>query len=177
MAVDVDQVARLPWQTGEPASVTVIATGAPALTEIEAVLAECDPELIVRSSTISELEASVSHVYVLYGLPGENPLEGGENLVERVLGPMVVVVPPTATVKGMRATLRAGAAGLVHEADIHVSLAATVQAVRGGQLVIPFEVGRQIEKPVLSRRQKQVLGLVVLGLSLSLIHISEPTRP
>lgn len=179
MAVDVDQVAELARRAGEPASVTVIATEAPALPEVEAVLAEREAELIVRSSVLSELEASESHVYVLCGFPGENPLKGWEDLVEQVLGPLVVVVPSSATVKGMRATLRAGVAGLVHEADICVSLAATVQAVRGGQLVIPFEVGRQIEKPVLSRRQKQVLGLVVLGLSNGEIalklHLSEHT--
>ena len=177
MPVDVAQVAEVARRDARSVIVSVIAAEAPAVPEIEAVLDACGDELIVQSTALAELEASASDVYVLYGCPGENPLKDREDLVERVPGPLVVVVPPSATVKGMRAALRTGVAGLVHEADVHASLVATVQAVRGGQLVLPLEVGRQIEKPVLSRRQKQVLGLVVLGLSNGEIalelHLSE----
>jgi DNA-binding CsgD family transcriptional regulator len=52
-------------------------------------------------------------------------------------------------------------------------------AVAGGQLSIPIELVREVEKPVLSRRQKQVIGLVVLGLSngeiAAKLHLSEHT--
>jgi DNA-binding NarL/FixJ family response regulator len=100
-------------------------------------------------------------------------------LAERLPGPLVLVVGAGAKAREMKTALRAGAAGLVRESDVATSLAATVRAVGGGQLAIPIELGRQIEKPVLSRRQKQVLGLVVLGLGNSEIaaklHLSEHT--
>jgi DNA-binding NarL/FixJ family response regulator len=181
MAVGVEQVfeGKLVPGFAEPTLVTVIQTDEPALRDIEAALAENEAGLIVEAATSIELEAHDAHVYVLHGLSGVTPCREVEELVEQVPSPLVLVVPSSATVKEMRATLRAGVAGLVRECDICISLAATVRAVRGGQLVVPFELGRQIAKPVLSRRQKQVLGLVVLGLSngeiAAKLHLSEHT--
>jgi two-component system, NarL family, response regulator DesR len=46
-----------------------------------------------------------------------------------------------------------------------VSLVATVRAVHAGQLVVPPELRRQVDRPDLTMREKQTLSLVVLGLS------------
>lgn len=159
MAVEIDQAfePELARRYGEPASVTVVAMEESVLPEIEAALVEDEAELIVD----------------------ESPFAGLGGLVEQVPGPLVLVVPSTATMKEMRGFLRTGVAGLVRESEIRANLAATVRAVRGGQLVVPLELGRQIAKPLLSRRQKQVLGLVVLGLSngeiAAKLHLSEHT--
>jgi DNA-binding NarL/FixJ family response regulator len=100
-------------------------------------------------------------------------------LAERLPGPLVLLVEAAAQTREMRAAMRAGAAGLVREQDVAASLAGTVAAVKGGQLAVPLELARRIEKPVLSRRQKQVLGLVVLGLNngeiATKMHLSEHT--
>ena len=100
-------------------------------------------------------------------------------LVKRLTAPLVLLVEAEARPPEMRAAIRAGAAGLVREADLADGLAGTVQAVHGGQLAVPMELARRFEKPVLSRRQKQVLGLVVLGLSngeiAAKMHLSEHT--
>ncbi len=159
MAVDIDQApeAELAPGLGEPISVTVVAVEEQALPEIETALGGDAAELIAAAG----------------------PLAGVGRMVERTPGLVVLVVPSTATVKEMRGFLRSGVAGLVRASEIGVSLAATVRAVRGGQLVVPLELGWQIAKPVLSRRQKQVLGLVVLGLSnaeiAAKLHLSEHT--
>ncbi|HSR93896.1 MAG TPA: LuxR C-terminal-related transcriptional regulator [Solirubrobacterales bacterium] len=159
MTLEIDQAlaAELDPGSAEPISVTVVGLEEAALPEIEAALGGDEAELIVDDGLLAGI---------------------GE-VVERAPGLVVLVVPSTVTVREMRGFLRAGIAGLVRDSEIGVSLAATVQAVRGGQLVVPLELGWQIAKPVLSRRQKQVLGLVVLGLSngeiAAKLHLSEHT--
>ncbi len=181
MAVEIDHAfeAEFAQEFREPAMAVVIATGEPELGEIEAALGEGEAELTVRVLSPAELEGSDGHVYVLRGPSVATPLREVESLVEQVPTPLVLVAPAATTAKEMRVALRAGVAGIVREADIRTGLAPTVRAVRGGQLVVPLDLGRQIAKPVLSRRQKQVLGLVVLGLSngeiAAKLHLSEHT--
>lgn len=162
-----------------PISVALVACDEAISPEIEAALAAGAADLIVGAIAPSDLEAGDAQVYVLYGLSDKYPLEAAVELAEQVPGPLVLVVPDDATGKEMKAALRAGVAGLVRESDVPGSLTATLQGVLGGQLVVPLELGRQIAKPVLSRRQKQVLGLVVLGLSngeiAAKLHLSEHT--
>ncbi len=61
------------------------------------------------------------------------------------------------------AALRGGAAGVVDERELPSRLAATLSAIACGQLCIPREFESQAERPHLSMREKQVLGMVVLG--------------
>jgi DNA-binding NarL/FixJ family response regulator len=63
----------------------------------------------------------------------------------------------------LRKALRAGAAGLLAEDDIAVALGATALAVAAGQLVVPATLLHQLTPRPLSHREKQVLGLVVMG--------------
>jgi DNA-binding NarL/FixJ family response regulator len=100
-------------------------------------------------------------------------------LAGRLPGPLVLVVDAGAEPHQLRAALRAGVAGLVRAAEAPASLAGTLQAVAAGQFAAPGDLVRGLERPVLSRRQKQVLGLVVLGLSngeiAAKMHLSEHT--
>ncbi len=106
-------------------------------------------------------------------------IEAVQAQAQRRRGPLILIVPGATAPREVKAGLRAGAAGVVREPDAATCLAATVRAVGAGQLAIPIDLARQIEKPVLSRRQKQVLGLVVLGLSngeiAAKLHLSEHT--
>jgi DNA-binding NarL/FixJ family response regulator len=63
----------------------------------------------------------------------------------------------------VRAALAAGAAGIVVGEELQSTLGACLQAVMAGQTCVPREHWRQIERPVLTAREKQVLGLVVMG--------------
>jgi len=63
-----------------------------------------------------------------------------------------------------RRALAAGAAGIAF-ADELEALAPTVAAVATGQLTIPSSLRTAIAKPALTTREKQILALVVLGLS------------
>jgi DNA-binding NarL/FixJ family response regulator len=182
MPVDVDQAfePQLARPSDAPISVAIVAAEGPAASESEVLLGEGEAILDVSRVAPSDLQVAGADVYVFScTLSGGSFAETVEGLVEQVPGPLVAVVPSTATAKEMKAILRTGVAGLVRESEIGSNLVATVRAVQGGQLVVPLELGRQIAKPVLSRRQKQVLGLVVLGLSnaeiAAKLHLSEHT--
>jgi DNA-binding NarL/FixJ family response regulator len=47
--------------------------------------------------------------------------------------------------------------------NLDQGLVPCLQAVQNGQICVPREQWRQIEPPVLSAREKQILGLVVMG--------------
>jgi DNA-binding NarL/FixJ family response regulator len=63
----------------------------------------------------------------------------------------------------MRAALAAGTAGIVLQEDLDSTLGPCLRAVLAGQICVPRDHWRQIEPPALSTREKQILGLVVMG--------------
>src|SRR5580700_1064389 len=75
----------------------------------------------------------------------------------------VIVACSTIERWGVRAALTAGAAGVVLGKDLDTALVPSVRAVLAGQTCVPREHWRQVEPPALSSREKQILGLVVMG--------------
>ena len=64
----------------------------------------------------------------------------------------------------VRSALAAGAAGvLLDDGNLERALPCTLDAVLAGQICVPREHARQLEPPALSAREKQILGLVVMG--------------
>jgi DNA-binding NarL/FixJ family response regulator len=76
---------------------------------------------------------------------------------------IVAVMPDDTSNAWLRRALLAGACGLVLLGDVASALVATAHAVLAGQLTVPVALGRQIAPRPLSYREKQILGLVVLG--------------
>ena len=76
-----------------------------------------------------------------------------------------VVVIATADANGVQKALEAGAHGFVFEVDLLATLAPTVRAVLAGQIVVPPMARASVVRPPLSHREKQTLGLLVLGLT------------
>ena len=79
--------------------------------------------------------------------------------------PAIVVISPPATGTGVRRALEAGADAFVFESELESTLAATVRAVASGQSVVPRKLRASLERPALSHRERQVLALVVKGLT------------
>jgi DNA-binding NarL/FixJ family response regulator len=80
-------------------------------------------------------------------------------------GVPLVVVGPADSPATVRAALDAGASGMVFEPDVERALAVTVAAALSGQVSVPATSQRHaIGTPNLTPREKQVLGMVVLGL-------------
>jgi DNA-binding NarL/FixJ family response regulator len=77
--------------------------------------------------------------------------------------PPVIAVLASNLVTSMRRLLRAGADGLLLEDQLEESLGVTVAAVSAGMLVVPPAFRPKVDRQPLSHREKQVLGMVVLG--------------
>jgi DNA-binding NarL/FixJ family response regulator len=75
----------------------------------------------------------------------------------------VIVVCSSIERWGIREALMAGAAAVVLWEDLDLALAPSIRAVLAGQTCVPRGHWRQIEPPALSSREKQILGLVVMG--------------
>jgi DNA-binding NarL/FixJ family response regulator len=76
---------------------------------------------------------------------------------------LVVLICPEIQRWEVRAVLAAGAAGVVLEREMAGALGPCLHAVRVGQVCVPRQQWRQIAPPALSAREKQILGLVVMG--------------
>jgi DNA-binding NarL/FixJ family response regulator len=86
-----------------------------------------------------------------------------EPLVRRFAQTPIVVVCVGIERWAVRAALAAGAAGVVVLDDLDATLWPCLQAAQTGQTCVPRGHWRQIEPPALSAREKQILGLVVMG--------------
>jgi DNA-binding NarL/FixJ family response regulator len=75
----------------------------------------------------------------------------------------LVVVGTFTTPSAVRDALDQGADGLVAAARLASALGPTVLAVAAGQAVFPSELRTGSWRPLLSRREKQILGMVVMG--------------
>jgi DNA-binding NarL/FixJ family response regulator len=91
----------------------------------------------------------------------------------------IVVVVGEASRRALRDALDDGADGLVAEREAEALLALTVRTVCAGSLVIPANLRRHMSRPALSVREKQVLGMVVMGLMnreiAAKLHLTEST--
>jgi DNA-binding CsgD family transcriptional regulator len=124
-----------------------------AKTLIEAGL-EVEP---AEASGVDELDGAVSGPVVTAGSAPIMPLR------RRARDAPLVVVADGEDHQECRAAISAGADGAVLEEDVETALAATVAAADGGQVVFPASLLRPPTRPSFSTREKQVLGLIVLG--------------
>lgn len=74
-----------------------------------------------------------------------------------------IVVCASIERRGVRGALAAGATGVVLQESVEAALAPSIWAALAGQTCVPRRYGPQIEPPALSSREKQILGLVVMG--------------
>ena len=77
----------------------------------------------------------------------------------------LIAVMPEDSRRGVRRAVEAGADGVVFETEVENALAWTVRAVLAGQTVVPAAGRHEVDRPTLSGREKQVLSMVVMGLS------------
>jgi DNA-binding NarL/FixJ family response regulator len=63
----------------------------------------------------------------------------------------------------LRVAMSGGASGVVLESHLASTLGPTLQAAWAGQVCVPRQQAEQIEPAALSPREKQILGLVVMG--------------
>jgi DNA-binding NarL/FixJ family response regulator len=99
--------------------------------------------------------------------------------VDRVRPSRVVVVTGLDDRTALARLVAEGAHGVVPESVVETALAPTVRAVAAGQLCVPEQVRPAVERRPLSFREREVLALVIMGLSNGEIarrlHVAEST--
>jgi DNA-binding NarL/FixJ family response regulator len=123
-------------------------------------------ELRLRDALAARFDlAGTEVVDVLVSVHGTVPTRPAvEALRAGVAATRLIICLPPADPRSVRRMIDGGADGVVWSARIEASLAVTIDAVLAGQLVVPRETRRQLHRPELTTREKQVLGLVVMGL-------------
>jgi DNA-binding NarL/FixJ family response regulator len=76
-----------------------------------------------------------------------------------------IVIIASAGPNGVHRAFEAGADGFVLDRDVEVALGPTVRAVCAGQVVVAPVMRASVLRPALTHREKQTLGLLVLGLT------------
>jgi DNA-binding NarL/FixJ family response regulator len=115
---------------------------------------------------LAEIETSEQDP-VLIVLWIEDTTSGLLSCVERVAQQFVqtpiIVACPGIERWEVRSALTAGVVGIVLSDELDSSLGPCLQAAHAGQVCVPRAHWRQIAPPALSTRERQILGLVVMG--------------
>jgi DNA-binding NarL/FixJ family response regulator len=78
---------------------------------------------------------------------------------------LIVAVCECADRRAVRRLLDDGIDGVVFADQLEKALAPTVAAVFAGQMVVPRDMRDSVERPSLSTRERQILAMVVMGLT------------
>ena len=76
---------------------------------------------------------------------------------------LMVVVCASANERNARRAVDSGVDGIAFDEQLEVALEPTLAAVLAGQTVVPRELRTAVRRPPLSFREKQILGMVVMG--------------
>jgi DNA-binding NarL/FixJ family response regulator len=118
---------------------------------------------VLAGDGLATLAGATAPLAVVIGPGGASPVAGRlRRLRERVPSPLVVVVQ-RGEPRQVRTLLAAGAAGVVAEPQLPRALEPCLRAVLSGQVCVPAEQAAQLHPRPLSGREKQILGLVVMG--------------
>ncbi len=143
-----------------------------AVDELAAERIEClleDDGMEVHAGDLGDRELDVEDgPDALVGVFGRGITERDQQMrrlrKQRPDAPLVAVIPQDSR-RGVRRALEAGADGVVFDVEVEVALALTVRAVMAGQTVVPAARRHEVDRPTLSAREKQVLRMVVTGMS------------
>jgi DNA-binding NarL/FixJ family response regulator len=171
-------------QLSAAAPIAACAADATMLARIEAALEIAGHELVLACGSADNLadgirdEAAKLAVVALEFEPF-GPSEDVE-LIRASLGELPLVVVASGFVgAACRRLVPAVLDGLVHEARLEHALAPTIDAVLAHQLCVPSSMRATLAQPVFSHREKQVLELLLAGLTnaeiASQLYLSEST--
>lgn len=91
----------------------------------------------------------------------------------------LVVVSSEGSERAVRRAVRIGATGLVLSATVDQTIVPAVIGVGAGLICFPRDLGGHAAKPVLTTREKQIMGMIVLGMSnqeiATRLHVTQST--
>jgi DNA-binding NarL/FixJ family response regulator len=121
-------------------------------------------QVVATALTPSQLgSAREADVIVLAPAEGTDPSGWLRAIRAHALTAPIVVVGAFRSPRAVREAIDNGADGLVAVGELEDALAPTLDAVCAGQIAFPREVRSHVWRPLLSTREKQILGMVVLG--------------
>jgi DNA-binding NarL/FixJ family response regulator len=168
---------------GATALPTTVALVAPSTARLRRLLGAEGFEVVAGVRTAAGLTVTVVSgvdVFVLQ-VHGASTHPGSEIRAVQELAPDagIVLVSPPLNLRELRVLLAEGVDSFVLQDQAERSLGPAVRGAAAGLLTFPGSVRATMVKPALSSREKQVLGLVVLGLTNSEIarklHLTEST--
>jgi DNA-binding NarL/FixJ family response regulator len=131
---------------------------------LAAALREAGVRVAATAGTVEELPADGLDIVVLRLSERRGPSQL-RALAKRCPHARIVCIAPAPSWKATRALLRDGATAIVAEEDVACALGPALVSAHAGQLSLPSRLRREIAHPVLSVREKQMLGMVVMGFS------------
>jgi DNA-binding NarL/FixJ family response regulator len=120
---------------------------------------------VVVGAGHQSVDEDPSLVISLHRRPDAAACREARLLVDPESGPRLIFVVEQAGVVDVRRAIQAGAHGIVNSADLAGALPASIEAVLAGQIAIPYGFGARAAPQPLTVREKQILGLVVMGMS------------
>jgi two-component system response regulator DesR len=138
--------------------------------EIRAALAGAGHELALWSEDSAEaIEACGEYAPELFLLGAQRPdprsLECVRDLAEACESTRTILICERSGQGDVRKALDAGVRGLVALSDVAGALPPVIEVVRAGQVSVPGSRREALRRRVLTTREKQILGLVVMGMT------------
>jgi DNA-binding NarL/FixJ family response regulator len=150
--------------SGSP-GIVVVADDELVVRRIDALLGADGMRVEQRAQGIDDVDAAPDVLVMTFG----RGITERDQTMRRVRKEMptthLVAVIPEDSRRGVRRALEAGAAGVVFEAELEPALAPTIRAALAGQIAVPAAERYAVDRPTLSGREKQVLGMVVMAVS------------
>ena len=161
----------VPQGTSDACAVAVVSADAERRNRLARIAREGNLRIAAEASTVDDLGRSAPVIALDAAATPDGDatvadmLEALRRLQAR-LGPTnPIVIFRTLRTGQLRKLLDGGVVGVLLDAELERALTATVRAAWRGQLVVPRTLRRGVSQPELSARQKEILCLVVLGLS------------
>jgi DNA-binding NarL/FixJ family response regulator len=166
-------VSRAPAATDEfrsTAAVAVCASDETVRARIEATLELAGYALVLsceRTDELPDRAESCAPSALILAVAFEPFIPAADvELVRAEIAPMPLVLVASGFVgSSYRRLVRSGIDGLVKENQIERALVATLEAVLSKQLCVPASMRGTLARPVFSHREKQVLELLLAGLT------------
>jgi DNA-binding NarL/FixJ family response regulator len=147
-------------------SATVVGDDASVRRQAARLLSEAGFDLAVVADHV-ELKTEPERLIVLASQQVDTVrIHAIKTIADRLPEARILAIMPTDTRSALlRRALVAGASGIILEADLKRALVVSARAVLLEQLSVPARLGRQIAPRPLSHREKQIISLVVQGLT------------